>query len=1836
MSNQYINIYNKIQQGEIPSDEVIDLDELELSELEFKPDNSNYYKLDGNKFNTTDTVDANTQLWKKYHNTDLNTTIYVNTTTGEYAINRGFSLDGTNPIDPKNSFKKGTFHLNSTNGEYSNLLLTSALLNRQVTKASKEDDLVVYESNADNTEEASESSFEGSVEKDEQPSAKNDEAQESQKQPEQKKEEIPVIDESKYKVPERFYYTFGNHKLDFKYFLHNLKNNVEIFLNSKDWDDDKKQAFRNRFDQQIKAYEEQLSGKTNRFYTDAMGYTVDNNGEFDENSNELDKYLGQYIRSLGNQIVTAQRTEELYYSALDKKAQAKLDATLARDKSRLERKKEEETAAAEIPAFNNYFENSLSSIGGEEHALKQWYGLDEIAGGKLSTQKRVEKLILAMQNYANKYQLSEEQKKQLQEAARAIADGIQEEDLEKLQKIGINQDFVNKWFSEKSLEQQAAEAAQAKKAEKVKADIQSLKNDYDRKITASSNTINNGIDIVPQSVEPKIDKLFSQAYKIARGENATLNSFKNDDAQLIFQEICNKLKEKLLSGDPNFNDQYTVKDVLNFLLKCDISFKQNNDPKIKNLIKEGIFLEDTNDLLYLDDSESFNDGISIIYDKNQKKVYIDFAYNNTTNKVYKKYHNTPSFQVGGNIVKAFQDQKLNFKDRDSEQRFSHANDKIVGGENGTVYSNEDGSFEYEDYARIVSLLGNIGSMALDPLSGAVVGVGSTLTDLTADIADESMTVGDVTKNAFINLGLDAVAIIPGFESLKIARQVGKIAPIILKGFAAYGLYEALSNAGEIKNSLENVVKGDFTRQDLQNVLQGTMALASAFQAGKGVVRNKIQKNKVQKIKGTQQDEIGLRVKNDNGEYKDIKLTGDTATKIREAAKNKEKVNEILSGIPELNGFTVDTKLMPGMSWPVGRDTNGKIVRKKLFTAVPEIFETVQVNDPLSFNLFKKARVNPDTVTKQTTDTEPQRVIESATPEERVVTSPEESVDIHRVVDPVETVRPVEEVLTQEQIELNERIKTLGDDEFNRIVRDAEENSKYKREFLEEAETNLNQEKTSLNDLSNKATNIESEIKSISTHIRNLETKRKTGIDVDGKHISSQKSIQDSKKAIKEDIKECEQAIQQLTQDAIKAGDKFTKNQLLNDIKQWKDYKETLQGYLEKIEQFEQSTSKTKFDELAGKASIEQQRLYEADGQVNSKKQLVEILNGDLDAAKSIDSGKKKVEEAIKNGIKVIDPETGTILGNYKPQEDFQEIVKKYALIDKRGGVLKAKNGVTLREGSNTWYNRVGKNSWKYTIQALKDGQINWWDINKMQKQHSDFRSAVSQGRINLSKTVYTPADNSVGDYQDKYHSYGYNKFIGGDNYDNYQVISSNPNSGDSKYDNTYKGDNLFGSITDDRRILGRDDDYSNDDLKTLSQELYKLNFTDSKGQSYKIGLIKSNDGYYYLGRINSDGRMNDVIDFNDDGSKYSGEDSSEDVVTYKPKTSVTRYGSKDPVPEIKAKLNYWDRVQEKIPLFLDYTRMRWLNNQASRLAQLAADNIKPFLQEPYEAQRRIYGNLQAKAEGEKKKASIINMMSKTMTPDIQKHKAGLLEAYDRGAQYTSQGDAQDNATRKESEEKAWQQNKENTQNRWRITQENAKSMWETAKTKGVILRSAEDEKVHNKDIFYKQGIKYLQDKFNDKKQQGLLQTEKDLARLAVINPEALGLDRLSEDELRVLDAIRSGTSYGSLSTTDQHTYLQVKNKIDWAVSNQMRLLKGIGKSPFEDAIKEGMKSKPVYTMTEPKFKKGGNITVALIEEKIKNADRFQKSILKQIDSFDKKLDRISKSLKHTANIPNLK
>lgn len=321
-----------------------------------------------------------------------------------------------------------------------------------------------------------------------------------------------------------------------------------------------------------------------------------------------------------------------------------------------------------------------------------------------------------------------------------------------------------------------------------------------------------------------------------------------------------------------------------------------------------------------------------------------------------------------------------------------------------------------------------------------------------------------------------------------------------------------------------------------------------------------------------------------------------------------------------------------------------------------------------------------------------------------------------------------------------------------------------------------------------------------------------------------------------------------------------------------------------------------------------------------------------------------------------------------------------------------------------------------SLKQYKDGYANW--LNTMQDLHyNDYTNASKQDYLNTN--AYNNA--TVGQYQDKYKAgyedewnvspegndpdgLGYNTLgiKSAQDSGKFGIVSGNANSGDWLGNgNMYKTDNSFGGITDARRLLGREGDFNDEQLKQYQQKF--------KEQGYDF-YLDPNTKYYKL-KPYTDPSKTTVADQN------------------KPK-QPNNFSLKDVIN----KIDVTDKWGIPRAMYADITNRK------------VTDMLKkqPILYDPQEDHRYVQSDLDAEMNGQQAAAQLARTASHPITSDGNLQSMLQLEATSKGNDAIIAGRQQSNQRLREMQEQAWQQEVANHTSRYNTAMKNRESLYNTA------------------------------------------------------------------------------------------------------------------------------------------------------------------------------------------------
>lgn len=202
-------------------------------------------------------------------------------------------------------------------------------------------------------------------------------------------------------------------------------------------------------------------------------------------------------------------------------------------------------------------------------------------------------------------------------------------------------------------------------------------------------------------------------------------------------------------------------------------------------------------------------------------------------------------------------------------------EQVEAGERKPMADGQDR--EYEDYARLISASADVGSMIASLVPGygtaasAALGVGSTIGNFTADLADESVGVGSAFLNAGAGLGMDLVGLIPGLgaagKGSKIVKNLLKVAPKLI---TIWSTFTSFAPAMQAFNKLKDKGAKEMTVEDWKALANGLTAAAGATRWGVAAAKNKINAHKYGTTTRTVTTKSGKQVQMSEEEFQRIK------------------------------------------------------------------------------------------------------------------------------------------------------------------------------------------------------------------------------------------------------------------------------------------------------------------------------------------------------------------------------------------------------------------------------------------------------------------------------------------------------------------------------------------------------------------------------------------------------------------------------------------------------------------------------------------------------------------------------------------------------------------------------------------------------------------------------------------------------------------------------------------------------------------------------------------------------------------------------------------------------
>lgn len=576
---------------------------------------------------------------------------------------------------------------------------------------------------------------------------------------------------------------------------------------------------------------------------------------------------------------------------------------------------------------------------------------------------------------------------------------------------------------------------------------------------------------------------------------------------------------------------------------------------------------------------------------------------------------------------------------------------------------------------------------------------------------------------------------------------------------------------------------------------------------------------------------------------------------------------------------------------------------------------------------------------------------------------------------------------------------------------------------------------------------------------------------------------------------------------------------------------------------------------------------------------------------------------------------------------WRDIFTKNHFYFKEGGsVQKLANGNNIN-GSPAKQNSVGyANDYNWntdvfsknldhilgSLKQYKDGYANW--LNTMQDLHyNDYTNASKQDYLNTN--AYNNA--TVGQYQDKYKAgyedewnvspegndpdgLGYNTLgiKSAQDSGKFGIVSGKANSGDWLGNgNMYKTDNSFGGITDARRLLGREGDFNDEQLKQYQQKF--------KEQGYDF-YLDPNTKYYKL-KPYTDPSKTTVAD--QDKPKQPNNFSLKDVIN---------------------KIDVTDKWGIPRAMYADITNRK------------VTDMLKkqPILYDPQEDHRYVQSDLDAEMNGQQAAAQLTRTAGHPITSDGNLQSMLQLEATSKGNDAIIAGRQQSNQRAREMQEQAWQQGLVNHTSRHDVAMKNRESLYNTANEnkaleaaylnqKFTVWDALAQEKEFKEKSDYEQTRarmdRFVQNNIDNSIKYGL----SNYAHRYGLTPEDVSLwNKVYTDGTVKLDDIQKDP----IKLRQWNKVLSATRQIQqdllgeyWGIpkSKYWTIRQSTPSYSYSDKVKEAKKGAKLNLHKVREAAKGEKLAAAQLKAQTADADRFYKTTKDHIDRMYDAINRLT-------------
>lgn len=651
---------------------------------------------------------------------------------------------------------------------------------------------------------------------------------------------------------------------------------------------------------------------------------------------------------------------------------------------------------------------------------------------------------------------------------------------------------------------------------------------------------------------------------------------------------------------------------------------------------------------------------------------------------------------------------------------------------------------------------------------------------------------------------------------------------------------------------------------------------------------------------------------------------------------------------------------------------------------------------------------------------------------------------------------------------------------------------------------------------------------------------------------------------------------------------------------------------------ERAANQALFDEYKAASQNRKTIRNDASKTADEKKAAADRLRTAIQALRGKQTAYQKLISTINQNKNAV----YTDASNKQVRASWKDILSKYKVGYKRGGVIKASTGI-----KTPWFNGL------QPVNKDTDFKSNW-DTSTL------YAGDTSKGLI--SPYASTKAGNAIGRYTP---TEGYTREQArtveqGDLYKNFinnlfnedgtfnevgeawakKVDKLIPqNSTASFYDPKTKKLRTQWVTTNNNIYGGAPKTYTN--LRDYIQNVMNDNIIGARHNIF----VKKGKRYFY-----KDTNGNIVYVNPQDLSKYNVPDKGNDVFEngtlwsdYEltgPKLEATTFGT-NINNEIKKKtsVNISNLLNSLSPT-KTYGLARAIAAARNNSRMLSKSITQPVLLDPNEIHRNVYSDLGSEMQGQQQAAELQRLATTQAGADFDRNAAMALDAKLKGIELKDLKFKNSNDLQRQSAEASWAQEKDNKQSRWQTAQTNREAIYENdiANLQRKLATQAQNFQIW--DTFAQQLQQEAATDWQANRARMDSMAENDINSAIRNNIKAYVSDISPEDE-QLWNEIQSGEKSSiALTPTESARFRILSEKANQAKYEQLRQYYKMPKNRWSNYTIGNRVFAPVINLSA---KDGGKLQVARLRAATADADRFYKTTKDFADRTERAIARLT-------------